>query len=186
MSIPRPKILSVITVPTGGWDIKVYISDAAQYDSNFTATIPAGDYFMAGDNQSDDFLFALQTQLNAGVHGILGVLYAVVIDIHPTAHKVRIGFAGLFSGTKNDIKIAWTESDSGVYETLGFDGSADDESTATDNPVFTADYHHAYGWYSDEDGQLVSLSMADGNAADVSQGRSLGGQVKTQFRGEYF
>ena len=190
MSIPRPKILSVVTVPTGGWDFKFYASIAGAYDTAITATIPAGDYFMAGDNQSDDFLFALQTQMQAGVTSALGANAYVMVDIHPTSHKVRIKFDGAdfadAGAGDNDVKLAWTESDVDMYEVLGFNGAADDTSTAVDYPLFTADWHHAYGWYSDEDGQLESLSIADGNSADVSQGRSLGGQVKTQYRGEYF
>ena len=68
MSIPRPKILSVFTVPTGGWNFVVYVSKSSQYDTKLTMTIPAGDYFMSGDNQDDDdFLYQIEKLTQAAI-----------------------------------------------------------------------------------------------------------------------
>jgi hypothetical protein len=185
----RPALLPVITVPTGGWTLKVYVStDGHTYDK----TLTAGDYFMSGDNQSDDLLFALQTQMKAqlvaagGQFASDGRFYAWIEQCETSAylHKVRMKFCDdVPFPNGNATKIAWTESTAGLAEALGFDYSADDTSTA-EMPIFTADYLHAYGWYADEDGQLEDLLVYDESEVAVSQKRGpIDGRVKTCWLG---
>lgn len=194
----RPALLTCITVPTGGWSLKVYASTKGHtYDVTLTAVVPAGDYFMSGDNQSDDLLFALQTQMEAqltaagGLFASNGSFYAWIeqSETSTNLHKVRFRFCDdtVFNDTagNNDVKIAWTESTSGLAEALGFDYSADDTSTTEDAPTFTADYLHAHAWYSDADGQLSDLSVYDESEVNVSQTRGpIDGRVKTCMLGD--
>lgn len=182
MAIPRPKILTAVTIPTGGWQFRFYLSDAAQYDTTKTVTLAAGDYFVSGDNQSDDFLFQLATQVQAALTGnFAGVDF--MADINATTHKVDLKFDQLTDATPplNDTKLAWTEVDgASIAAVLGFDSSADDVLTAEDHPVFTADWQHGYGWYADEDGLLANLFVEDVSEATTLQSRALSGKVKTQ------
>jgi hypothetical protein len=106
--------------------------------------------------------------------------------IDPDTHKVKIAFCGpYFTDAQSDVKLAWTESDEDLYETLGFDGSADDTNT-DDYPVFTADHQHAYGWYSDEDGQLEDMPEEDHNIVNTMQSTSLSGRTKSQLVGDRY
>src|SRR3990167_8625070 len=140
MAIPRPKILTAITIPTGGWVFKIYASVATQYDTAVTATIAAGTYYMANDGQSDDFLMELQDKLNTAVAAsAVGADGHVVFWIDPDNHKVKIGFDGdhYQGATPQDIKLAWTEEDgSDIAKVLGVDDPADDTATAADNLTF--------------------------------------------------
>jgi hypothetical protein len=187
MTIPRPKILTAVTVPTGGWALDMDISVAGQYDTAVDVVVPAGTYFVSGDNQSDDLLFAIQTVIQTALTAV-GADRFICIWIDPDTHKVKICFAGSnFTGaTKQDVRIDWPGSDSGLYQALGFDGSAIDASTAEDEPIFTADYQHAWGWYADEDGQLESLDIEDRNIAQVLQSTSISGRVKSQLVGDRY
>ncbi len=191
MAIPRPKILTAITVPTGGWTIKIYASVTTQYDTAVTATIAAGTYFMANDGQSDDFLYELQTKLNTAIAAsAVSTDGQVVLWIDPTTHKVKIAFDGYHyqGATPQDVKVAWTENDGvDIGAVLGFDTSADDTSTASDNPTFTGDYHHAYGWYADEDGLLEDMLIELVDEADCVQSVSpASGHVKSLYMGSRF
>lgn len=192
--IPRPALLSVITVPTGGWTLKVYASThGGTYDKTLTAVIPAGDYFMSGDNQDDDLLFALQTQMKAqltaagGAFASDGKFYAWIEEATSDLHHVSMRFCDVpfeDAAGNNDVKIAWTESTAGLAEALGFAYAADDTSTATDSPIFTSDYLHAHAWYADEDGQLEDLLICDESEVAVSQKRGpIDGRVKTCWLG---
>jgi hypothetical protein len=181
-------------VPTGGWTFKIYLTNAAQYDTDVTATITAGTYYMADDNQSDCFLFELCTRMQAAIIAKGAPFNAnsfIAADIN-SDHKVRIKFFGSQfedvggAPSENDVKIAWTECTADLVAVLGFDASADDTRTDDDYPRFTADYHHAYGWYSDEDSQLLSLTSEDASLVNVIQGTSLSGKTKSQYFGERF
>jgi hypothetical protein len=177
----------VITVPTGGWTIKVYVSRAAEYDTTVTATIAAGDYFMSWDNQSDDFLFALSNTLNAAIDAAHAAYptdsVAMWLD---SDHKVNIGFEDTYyqGDPARGIKIAWTESDGDdIGKVLGFDHSADDTNTSaggSNNKTFTADWHHGHGWYADADGWLEEFSVRDFSEVDALQSRGHTGVVRTQ------
>jgi hypothetical protein len=125
----------------------------------------------------------IQTALTA-----VGADRFICIWIDPDTHRVKICFCGSnFTGaTKQDVRIDWPGSDSGLYQALGFDGSAIDASTAEDEPIFTADYQHAWGWYADEDGQLESLDIEDRNIAQVLQSTSISGRVKSQLVGDRY
>jgi hypothetical protein len=183
MTIPRPKILTALTVPTGGWTFKFYISVAAQYDTAKTVTIAAGDYFVAWDGQTDDLLRALSSAINTALATVGGSRFCM--PYINSSNKVVIHWLGNdFTGaTKRQIKVAWTESTAGLAAALGFDSSADDTSTADDIPSFTADWQHGYGWYADEDCYLQYLAVEDVNVATSPQAIGLSGVVKTQLMG---
>ena len=187
MPIPRPKILTALTVPTGEWAWDIDLSDAAQYDTNITGTVPAGTYFIAGDNQDDDLLFALQTAIQAEIDtaGLDGFVASWV----NSSHKIVIQFCGdAFGDTAgdNDVRLNFSSWATDLLSALGYDGSSDPSSTATDYPSFTADWHHAYGWYSDQDGQLRNIRAADDNSTFTIQARSISGKVKSQFFGDHY
>ena len=191
MAYPRPKILTRVTVPTGGWAWDIDVSVAAQYDTNLTGTVPAGDYYVSGDHQSDDLLYALANSFFAQYVGAVDEFGSMIYDIHPTSHKVRIQFFNALEGSnfegtpKNNVRMNLDSWDADLCAALGFDGSAAVSSTGTDYPVFTADWHHAYGFYCDEDGQ-GDIIPVDRSMAFVLQDKSISGKVKTQFFGESF
>mgnify|MGYP001576752976 CR=1 FL=1 len=185
MPASRPKILTVVTVPTGGWVIPIQISAATEYDTTVNATIAAGDYFVSWDWQSDDFVRAVATSFTAAVQGAGGAFAnALVVSWVTAALKIRIRFeddTALTGVPKRSVKIRWTQNNGpNIAAVLGFDSSADDAKTAEDNPSFLSDWQHAYGWYSDEDGQLESLDPEDVPVALVSQDVHPAGAVKTQ------
>ena len=182
MPIPRPKILSVITVPTGGWTIKIYRSQVVSFDTSFTAVLPAGDYFMAFDLQSDDFLWKLQDVINVAATYHTG--NGINFWIDPDTHKAKLAFVDSYyaADPARDVKIAWPENDgASIANALGFDGSADYSSTGVDYPVLTGDWHHAYGWYADEDGSLGDLSIEDVDNPEAEQSVAPSGHVKTHY-----
>lgn len=187
MAIPRPKILTAIVIPAGGWVWKIYLTNVTQYDLAVTATMAAGTYFMAGDNQADDFLYELALKMNTAIDAGALAAIEVLFDIHPTTRKVRIKFSDA-TGANNDVKLAWTENDGDdIGKVLGFNHASDDTSTVDDDPVFTADWQHAYGWYAlsfgesaSDDGWLKQLEVVDLTEITAMQARSLSGKVKTQ------
>lgn len=181
MGIVRPKILSVVTVPSGGWDLDFTVSVAGSLDTPLTATIPAGNYFISWDAQSDDLLHAVTTQIRAAiVAGPGGTNRFPYVGLN-TAQKVVFFFGGSnFTGApKQDVALNWTTSAAGLASALGVNASADDTSTGVNNPSFTMDYQHAYAWYSTEDGQLESIQREDINENLAEQAVTYGGQVKT-------
>jgi hypothetical protein len=177
MSIPRPKILSAFTVPTGGWHLKFYLSDMADYDTAMTATIPAGDYFMAWDAQADDFLKVLADLMDTEVVSALSITGSAqmyLTEDHKTVIKPTYDNPG-------PMKLAWTELDgASVAAVLGFDSSADDTSPLADGYNFTSDYEHAYGWYASEDGWLKELEVEDSAIVTSLQSIADSGRVRTQ------
>ena len=195
--IPRPALLTAITIPTGGWTFKLYLSKTNPYDTAVTVTLAAGDYFLSGDNQADDLLYELQSKAQAGItalgspfndgyHGI----YAFLANVSATTQRqVQIWFECGFAGhPQNHIKVAWTECTAGLYAALGFDGSADDTSPGTDaGTYFVADYAAPYSWYADEDSQLEDLPIYDKSTVSATQQRGpIDGRVKTCQLGEMF
>lgn len=181
---PQPKILSVVTVPTGGWQLRIKISDAGSLDTTLTATLAAGDYFVAWDQQSDDFIKSLNaaiiTATDASVTSTTG-------DVHiwiNSDHKVVIDFEGPYyeGATHQDVSIVWTALDgASIGAVLGFDTSADDTDTSNDHARFTSDYPHAYGWYADQDGAIAEDLPHDISEFQGSQAVSTGGHIKSQF-----
>lgn len=187
MALPRPTILSVITVPSGGWNFKLYVSRVTQYDTTVTANIAAGDYFLSWDNQSDDFLYAFTNAVNAAIDAAHAAYptdsFGCYLDSN---NKVNIAFENSYyqGDPARGIKLAWTESDGDdIAKVLGFDYSADDTNTSaggSNNKTFTADWQHGYGWYADEDGLLKEYLVEDINEVHVIQSRSHSGVVRTQ------
>ena len=177
MPAPRPKILTAFTVPTGGWVLKVYVTNAGDYDTAVTATIPAGTYYVAGDNQADDFLYQLMSVTHAALDacavaayngsGFEGKLLAGIVD----------AYVVLAVGDDLDMRVAWTEEDGAdIAEVLGFSSAAvlDIEET-----IETGDWPHAYGWYADEDGQVEAHDLEDAVEALSLQSVAPTGNVRT-------
>lgn len=192
MTMPQPKLLTAITVPTGGWAIKVYLSTlaAGQFGVNFTATIAAGTYYIAWDGQSDDLLRALGAAMQTAMVALGAPFNAdsyIIITLTDT-HHVRFHFYGseFADNDQRDVRIAWPESSTSLAAALGFDSSANDDATGVDNPSVTGDWQHAYGWYADDDGLYESDWSADIAAVQAEQAKSLGGIVKTLRYSETF
>ncbi len=195
MAIPRPKILSSI-ITDSVYQLKFYVSAAADYDTAVTISIPAGTYYVAWDNQSDDLIYVINNLMCNAINalGTLGtpdfnsVTDTVVMWID-SSNKVNIGFGStVFQGAQQrKVKIAWTELQGPtIAKWLGFDGSADDTLSASNNPIFTADYQHGWAWYADEDGLLRNYSPVDDWNVKVIQAVSDSGRVSTQRIGQNF
>lgn len=188
MPIPWPKILTAVTVPSGGWDLDFIISDPGSLDTPLTATIAAGTYFLAWDYQDDCLLFAL----NKAMYDAL-VAAGVPNDQRPvnvyldSDNKVNIHFSGDgYAGAQNDVELTFSTSESDLIAALGFDSSSDPQSTADDNPTFTGTYQAGYSWYAAEDGQLISLLAEDNRITKTSQSISYAGNVASQQIGERY
>ncbi len=190
----RPALLSVVTIPTGGWTFKFYLSDAAAYDKTVTVTLAAGDYFISGDNQSDDLLFELQTKVQAGIIAAGGAFihdhyfYASADEFTTTAQKyVRLAFSGFTGHPGNHIKIAWSESSVDLAAALGFP-TTDYETDGTDSGTYqSGSYGHAYAWHSDDTGQLIDFPPFDAHEVAATQKRGpIDGRVKSCLMGDMF
>jgi hypothetical protein len=193
MAIPQPKILSAITVPTGGWVFKLYVSRLAEYDTTVTATIAAGTYFLAWDNQSDDFLYAFANTVNAAIDAAHAAFPTDSITCWlDSSYKVNIGFEDTYyqGDPARGIKLAWTESDGDdIAKVLGFDYSADDtnaSASGSNNKTFTADWQHGYGWYANDDGLLRDSLVEDEHEVEAMQSVAHSGLVRTQRIGQRF
>lgn len=187
MAIHRPKILSPV-VFDAAVNFVFTVSVAGSLDTQKTAVVPAGTYYVAWDGQSDDLLHVLLTQMVAQLSA-LGSTYYPSIYINDNA-KVVFDFNGAHytagAGWEDDVRLDHTSSTAALVKALGFDHTADDTSTGTNYPEFVADYQHGYGWYSDADGQLVSLLVEDRHMVVTPQSISLAGYVASQFLGERF
>lgn len=182
MPIPRPKFLPCITVGSG-WQLVWRTSTSpGGYETLETITLTAGDYFMAWDGQSDDLIFHIATLMQANAPADTKVL----IDITST-HKVRFSFEGSAMADANtrDVKLQWTLTTATLAKILGFDTSADDTSSGN-YQQFTADYHHGYGWYADEDGLLFDYMPEDENIVEAVQNVALSGKISTQKLAQKF
>lgn len=176
MSIPRPKILTRFTVPSGGWDLKVYSSTSSDYDTSFTATIPAGDYYVGWDDQDDDFLYALCSQIwTDGSNN-----YYPILNLTSTG---KTFFQVIHAN--QPVKVAWTELDGDeVANVLGFDSSSD--ATDIEHGV-TSTWQHAYGWYANEDGLLVMDYAEDIDHPMAPQSVAPAtGHAKTHYVGSHY
>lgn len=193
MAIPQPKILSAITVPTGGWVFKLYVSRLAQYDTEVTATIAAGTYFLSWDNQSDDFLYAFGVAVNAAIDAAHAAFPSYSLQCWlDSSYKVNIGFEDSYyqGSPARGIKLAWTEQDGDdIAKVLGFDYSADDTNTSaggSNNKTFTADWQHGYGWYANDDGLLRDSMVEDESEVAAMQSVAESGLTRTQRIGQRF
>jgi hypothetical protein len=184
VAIPRTTILPVVTVPTGGWLLDVKVGRTTSLDTTVTATIAAGDYFVSWDNQSDDFLLVFANAVNAAIDAAHADFPTDSLQCYlDSNHKVKIVFEDSYYKTTDDrdVQIRWTQRDGDdIAKVLGFDYSADDTSTGVDNPVFTADWQHGYGWYANEDGLTNDLAVEDVSEVYALQSRAHSGVVRTQ------
>lgn len=184
--IPQPKILTRIDVPAGGWLFRIKASVAAPFDTTVNATIAAGSYYLAWDMQADDLLFEIMTKMQAALTAAVGgCSFFAWVD---SAHKVHLSFDGaaFVGATKRQVRLDWPAGAADLAKALGFDHSAVDDLTAGDNPQATADYHHAHGWYADEDGVLKGVPPEDWNEANVVSAMSQAGLQKGALMGERF
>ena len=188
MPIPWPKILSAFTVPAGGWDLNFLVTVTSDYDTALSATIPAGTYFIAWDYQDDCLLFQIEDGLRRAMNAIStpsAGRYGIKAYID-TNNRVNIAFPGTrFQGSYNKVRFKTTTSTAAAVKALGFDTSADIDGSG-DNPIFTATYQHAYGWYATHDGQLDSLLVEDARVTTTHQRVSPSGAVLGQQIGERY
>lgn len=186
MTAPRPKILTAFTVPTGGWTFTIYVDNVGSFDEDIDVSIAAGDYFMSGDNQDDDFLQALMAALYAALDADASSAdyNTSTAEGKPffwidSSHKVNINV-----DSDHEMRFAWTEEDgASIAAVLGFDSSSDSDFTGT---TIVGDYHHAYGWYADEDGYLKDDSAEDIDHADTNQSVTPGGYSRAIYQGSTF
>ena len=174
MAIERPAILTCITIPTGGKVLKIWGNNTGPAD-DFLVTIPAGDYFISWDGQSDDLLWKISNLATAGFVAEHAAYASTICRLFlDSSHKVNFRL----TGSPNTMRVDWTAND-GPYigALLGFDTSAVD--TCANNATLTADYHHGYGWYADEDGYLADKSLHDSTYIDSPQVITLAGNVRT-------
>jgi hypothetical protein len=187
MPVPRPKILTAVTFDAAA-NFLFTVSVAGSLDTQKTAVVPAGTYYVAWDGQSDDLIHVLLTQMVAQL-AALGSAYYPSIRID-SDNKVVVDFDGTHycdaAGWENDVSLDHTASTAALVKALGFDNTGDDTSTGTDYPTFTADYQHGYGWYANSDGQLVTHLIEDRNHVVTPQSVSLSGRVTSQNIGERF
>jgi hypothetical protein len=189
LPIPTPKILSKVTVPTGGWTMAYSYKNGAGYvDATFS--VPAGSYYVSGDGSSSDFIYAFANAFQTAANAAISANADIWCWIN-TSNKVVIGFTGTHWRTavadNHNVKLRWTTSDSpSVGKVLGFDVSAVDENTTVDNPTFTADYQHAYGWYASDDGCLAADLVEDVEESTVFQSRGPSGVTRTQYAASAF
>lgn len=180
MANPRPKILTALTVPDGGWSLKVYVDNAGSYDLAVTGTIPAGDYFVSGDSQSDDFLLAVMDAMYAALDACAAANYngsdadgKLLVTMNED-HTISLAVG---SDKSLDMRVAWTEEDgASIGAVLGFDTTADLD---IEGDVASGTWQHAYGWYADEDGLAGSLPVQDTVEQLSAQSISPAGYVKT-------
>ena len=186
MSIPRPKILTVVTVPTGGYDIRVYITDSSAFDTAVTAAIPAGDYYVAWDYQDDDFLFVFCNVINVAVATAgsgfgYGGGAGVLVGEMDSANKVKL-YAGAISGHADRMRIDWAYQDGAtVAAILGFNPATTPLDITDTYPTRTGTWQHAYGWYADEDGSLSDDAREDVEMVNALQSFAPSGESKTIY-----
>jgi hypothetical protein len=181
MPMERPKILTAVTIPTGGWVMKIYIDNAGSFDEALTFTLAAGDYFVAFDHQSDDFIeeFMQKAYTDIVANATSGDYSSADHHGKPVLTLGTDGKINIDVGDTQNMRFAWTEENgASIAAVLGFDSSADDDYTGT---RITGDYQHGYGWYADSDGQLKSLFIENHETTIANQSRSLSSQVKTHY-----
>lgn len=178
----RPKILTRFT--TSAMTLTLYIDNAGDFDQEVTVSLPAGDYYMAWDGQSDDFLWVLADAIYDALVASGNPIYEdtsasgkLFFEL-TSANKVKIS-VGIIEA---DVRIAWTEDDgAAVAAILGFNSAANLDLTTANGWTATGTWQHAYGWYADEDGQMPSLKYVDDESANALQSVAISGHVKTQY-----
>ena len=184
--IERPKILSAIVVPTGGWAFVIDLSKTTDYDTAVTATLPAGTYYLSDDHSSSDLLDALCKVLTTAIQATGSPFSSsLAYGWLDAAHKVNLAFPGGWGGSATKIKISWSNTNPSLVLALGGPsasggGTGIDATMTAADTTYTCPYPHAYGWYADGDGWLKMMPLADIASMQVLQARSLGGLVRSQ------
>jgi len=183
----RPKILTRVTIPSGGWDLRVSIDNAGAYDQDIDVTLAAGDYYVSFDGQSDDFVHELTSKVYTGfttsgraAYDSTDLTGKLVLSFTDTGKVVAIADGGV------DIRIDWTVLDgASIADVLGFD-SATTTDLSTGTPTIEGTWQHAYGWYADEDGMIQSDVVEDIDRPITLQSRSVSGKVITYNVASHF
>lgn len=176
---PQPKLLTRIEVATA-LTLSVDISNAAQFDTNVSIVIPAGNYFLSSDAGADDLVHILADEFSTktialGVSPL--VTCYILADNRFVINFWDDNYVGSFG---RDIRINWDTGDGPTIAAyLGFDSSAADTSTGVDNPVFTGDYQHGYCWYADDVGYIAKDLPYLTHKRIVLQSKAPSGHVKT-------
>lgn len=107
------KLEGLIIVPTGGWEIE--FDDSGGYGGPYTATIPAGEYYLTtpGDG-TRSLLDEVEFQLNAEGDGTYTVTVADSESVSGTG-QVTI------TATVDPTTVTWTNTD--IRDLLGFTGN---------------------------------------------------------------
>lgn len=185
MAPHRPKILTRITVPTGGWDLNFIISDVGSLDTPLQATISAGDYYVAWDGQADDLLREVAFQMYTAIAAGPGGFRFPYLQLNESGKVVFVFEGADFSGApKEDVELTWTTSNADLAKALGFDNTSDDQSIGESQAEITADWQHSHGWYANADGQLGSLLLEDISIVNTAQAIAYPGQSYCQYHGE--
>ena len=179
MAAPQPKILTAFDVPTGGWGLRLQISDVAPFDTTVDVTLDAGTYYMAWDGQDDCFLELLHSEIYAALEAsgvgdyVTGDNEGKPVFWLDSDHKTNVVWGGF------DIRFVWGALDGpDIANVLGFDSSSS-TSLTTSTPA-TGTWHHAYGWYAD-DYLLEQHQPEDHNIPHVLQSRALDGKARTIY-----
>jgi hypothetical protein len=195
MPIDRPKILTAIVIPTGGWTLTINYSTVAngQFGDPVTATMAAGTYFLSWDGRSDDFLWELANKVNVALDAAaladwVGRSEGMCLWLD-SDHKVNLAFVGSwftdFGAAHSDVQIDWTATDgASIGGVLGYDTSATLDLTGNSPPeTAIADWQHAYGWYADDDGMLESLGIEPRDSPSFMQSFAPSGHSRAQYIG---
>jgi len=177
MAIPRPKILTAFTVPTGGYSVD--IQHGVAFGTSATITVPAGTYFLSGDDRDDD-LYAVfgklvETQIKT-TYITASVYFSPNFDDDNPRSLIYVG--GMGSG--GNFRIDWTTGTE-LADVFGWDNTTTTEFAGVSNGgPENSDYQHGYGWYANEDGLLRDDTVEPIDIPNSPQSISPSGYVKTQ------
>ena len=175
MAIPSPKILTCYTVPSGGYSVDI------EYGSGFgtsaTITVPAGDYYLSGDDQDDDLYAVFGQLLETQIRTVYASARVYFQPDYDATIKKSLIYAIFF--TSGNLRIDWTTGTE-LADVFGFDNTTQTTWTAVVGAVLYGDYQHGYGWYADEDGQLRDDTVEPIDIPNSPQSISPSGYVKTQ------
>ncbi len=181
-----PKILSAIV-----WDSSKQlrlVAKAAQggaFDTAVDITIPAGTYYIAADNQTDDLLYQIMSLAYAG----LELTSIAEYDNGTAAGKPFLGINSdgkvtISIGGGIDLRFAWGSLDGAtIGAILGFTTSGNLDITSGTS---TANYQSAYAWYAGTEPIGVEHGLEDVSVADAPQAMSTSGATRTTFLDERF
>lgn len=154
----RPMICPQIDVPAGGWEFQVDVSVSSQYDTNISATIPEGTYFITGHGKfGDDLLATLAVYLNNELNPLnISVLCGIYHDFTATPHHMTFfafGDSGVTGATGRNVRLKTSASDPDLVAALGFT-TTDAESTSVNYPNFNSP-RQPFVWFARNHGCMT-------------------------------